>query len=60
MIAPELAPDGETETVAVTLAQCAMCHWHVPADQTLKVGGRILCFGCVAACDPDDDEPADK
>jgi hypothetical protein len=36
-----------------------MCHRSVPSPETLRIGGRTLCFGCAAGWFEDDDESPD-
>jgi len=39
------------------LVECGMCHQSVSQPQTVRLGGRALCFSCVAGWYEDDESP---
>ena len=50
------SPDPPVERPTETI-ECGMCKRHVSVEQTRTLGGRVLCFGCLASWyDEDEDE----
>jgi formylmethanofuran dehydrogenase subunit E len=48
--------NDQPEPMLDKTVECPMCHQQVPANQTGRMGGRMLCFGCIAAWFEDDEE----
>jgi hypothetical protein len=48
-------PDRPDPSLAETIA-CPMCHRDVPANQTARIGGRVVCWGCAANWFADDED----
>ena len=41
--------DDEDKPANEELIECSMCHRNVPLKDTVKIGGRCLCYGCLGA-----------
>ena len=41
------------------LIECEMCHREVPSRETMTIGGRLLCFGCVSGWFDSDEDSED-
>jgi formylmethanofuran dehydrogenase subunit E len=53
-------PDPLEDHPRPELVECGMCRRSVPSSETLRIGGRTLCFGCAAGWfEDEEDEPLD-